>query len=196
MENRLDFFHVVTGKKINLGQKITFKNGRKNNLYKFFFEKEPVSLHGENFSTILINNFSTSGIHLDLEQSEIILEYTDITARAIRETIVEMVRIKKYNDLPSRLSCLYATETYDDAIKWKQLFESYNRQVLQIVKVTIDGNYFKGNSDLLPLCDSTSFDKKILQAEKYWANKEKGNLPEILIDGEIEVIEIIHDFTS
>jgi len=36
--------------------------------------------------------------------------------------------------------------------------------------------------------------QKISQAEDYWQGSKNSNLPEILVDGEIEVIEIIDNF--
>lgn len=188
------FFHVVTRNKFTLGQKITFKDGRKNNLYRFFFEGESVNSKNEDFISILNNNYSQNEIKLNAEDTTIGLKYMDQTARAIRETIVEMVRLERYPNYPSRLSCLYTTKTYNDALKWKKLFESYNRQVLQIVKLSVDGNSFEGDGELLPNVDCSSFDKKISQAEIYWQGNKNNNLPEILVDGEIKVIEIIDNF--
>ena len=35
------------------------------------------------------------------------MSYMDQTIRAVRETIVEMVRLQEFPEYPSRLSCLY-----------------------------------------------------------------------------------------
>ena len=61
------------------------------------------------------------------------MNYMDQTIRAIRETIVEMVRLQEYPDYPSRLSCLYAAKSYEDALKWKALFDSYNRSFCRLL---------------------------------------------------------------
>lgn len=73
------------------------------------------------------------------------MSYMDQTIRAVRETIVEMVRLQEFPEYPSRLSCLYASKSYEDALKWKTLFDSYNREVLQIVKLRVIGNSFEGD---------------------------------------------------
>lgn len=117
------------------------------------------------------------------------------TIRAIREALTEMVRLQEYPDYPSRLSCLYAAKTYEDALKWKQLFESYNRKVLQIVKLRVKGSYFEGDANLLPKEDGVPFVQKISQAKEYWKGNVNNELPELLINGEIEVVEIIDDFS-
>lgn len=40
------------------------------------------------------------------------------------------------------------------------------------------------------------FLKKIEQAREYWKGNIRNDLPELLINGEIEVVEIIDDFSS
>ncbi len=121
------------------------------------------------------------------------MNYMDQTIRAIRETIVEMVRLQEYPNYPSRLSCLYAAKSYEDALKWKALFDSYNREFLQIVKLRVIGNYFEGDGNLLPKEDGIPFSQKMEQAREYWKGNSKSELPELLINGKIEVVEIIND---
>lgn len=124
------------------------------------------------------------------------MSYMDQTIRAVRETIVEMVRLQEFPEYPSRLSCLYASKSYEDALKWKTLFDSYNREVLQIVKLRVIGNSFEGDGNLLPKEDGIPFSQKIEQAREYWKGNIRNDLPELLINGEIEVVEIIDDFSS
>lgn len=80
-------------------------------------------------------------------------------------------------------------------MKWKIIFESYNRNILQIVKLKVIGNYFEGNGELLPKEDASSFAKKIEQARNYWKGNGNNELSELIVNGKIEVIEIIEDFT-
>ena len=84
------------------------------------------------------------------------MSYMDQTIRAVRETIVEMVRLQEFPEYPSRLSCLYA-KSYEDALKWRALFDSYNREVLQIVKLRVIGSSFEGDGNLLPKEDGIPF---------------------------------------
>ena len=132
---------------------------------------------------------------MNKENAKVVVDYADQTTRAIREVITEMVRLQEYPDYPSRLSCLYAAKSYDEALKWKELFDSYNRKVMQIVKLRVVGNYFEGDGELLPKADGVPFSQKIEQAREYWRGNVKNELPELLINGEIEVVEIIHDYT-
>lgn len=194
--NELYVFHVVTRNKMSLGQIISFDKNQRNTLYSFFFEREQLNSKGEDFFLILQEHYSNEGLYLNKENADVAIKYADQTIRAIREVIVEMVRLQEYPEYPSRMSCLYATKNYEDVLKWKMLFDSYNRKVLQIVKLRVIGNTFEGDGSLLPKDDGVPFSQKIEQAREYWQGNVKNELPELLIDGKIEVVEIIDDFTT
>lgn len=187
-------YHIVTNKKMELGQIIHFDDNQHNTLYRFFFEKEQLNSKEEDALQILQDHFTSDGLNLNNEDAEVVSRYMGQTIRAIREAITEMVRLQDYPHLPSRLSCLYAAKTYEDALKWKELFDSYNRKVLQIVKLRVLGSYFEGDANLLPKEDGVPFAQKIAQAKEYWEGNLTNELPELLINGEIEIIEIIDDF--
>ncbi|MFJ7972592.1 DUF2441 domain-containing protein [Psychrobacillus sp. NPDC096389] len=195
-ENELYVYHLVTRKKMTLGQIIRFDNKQKNTLYHFFFEREQLNVKGEDFFQILQENYSNEGLYLNKENADVAINYTSQTIRAIREVIVEMVRLQEYPQYPSRLSCLYTTKTYEDVMKWKELFDSYNREILQIVKLRVHGKSFEGDGNLLPKEDGVPFSRKIEQAREYWEGNVKNDLSELLIDGKVEVVEIVEDFTA
>ncbi|WP_018759170.1 DUF2441 domain-containing protein [Paenibacillus terrigena] len=195
-ENDSFVYHIVTRKKMCLGQVIYFDNNQKNSLYHFFFERENLNSKGEDFIQILYGHYTNEGFRMEKENAEVAMKYVGQTIRAIREVIVEMVRLQEYPEYPSRLSCLYAAKSYKDALKWKELFDSYNRKVLQIVKLRIIGNVFEGDGSLLPKEDGVSFSLKIEQAREYWKGNVKNELPELLINGKIEVVEIIENFSA
>jgi len=181
---------------MSVGQIINFDKEQKNTLYSFFFEREQLNSNGEDFIQILQGHYTNDGLNLNKENADVAIKYADQTIRAIREVIVEMVRLQEYPEYPSRMSCLYATKDYEDVLKWKELFDSYNRKVLQIVKLKVIGNSFEGDGNLLPKNDAVPFSRKIDQAREYWLGNVKNELPEILIDGKIEVVEVIDDFTT
>lgn len=195
-KNELYVYHIVTRKKMSLGQIITFNKNENNALYRFFFEREQLNSKGEDFIQILQGHDTNEVLNLNKENTEVAIKYVDQTIRAIREVIVEMVRLQEYPEYPSRLSCLYAAKSYEDALKWKKLFDSYNRNVLQIVKLRVIGNSFEGDGNLLPKEDGAPFAQKIEQAKEYWKGNVTNELPELLINGKIEVVEIIHDFSA
>ncbi|MDN4608571.1 DUF2441 domain-containing protein [Sporosarcina highlanderae] len=193
-EKQFYAYHLVTRNKMNLGQIIHFDNNQKNTLYRFFFEKEIVNSKGEDYIHILHSHYTRDGLTLTKEDADVAIMSIGQTIRAAREVIVEMVRLEEFPQYPSRLSCLYAAKSYEDVLKWKQVFDSFNRKVLQIVKLNVTGSYFEGDGDLLPKEDGVPFSKKIEQAREYWNGNINNTLPELLINGKIEVLEIIDDF--
>ncbi|WP_105616383.1 DUF2441 domain-containing protein [Vallitalea okinawensis] len=195
-KNEQYFYHLVTNRKMTLGQTIHFDEKTKNTLYGFFFEKEFYNDKGEDVMDILKDNLTNEGISLNHEDANVIHSYIDNTSRSIRETIAELVRLSEYPEYPSRLSCLYAARNYEEVLQWKEIFESYNRQVLQIVKVVTDGVYFIGDGGLLPNIDAAPFSQKISQAREYWKGINDDILPEVLVNGRIKVLEIVEDFTD
>ncbi len=189
-------YHIVTRKKMKIGQSIQFNKNQTNTLFHFFFERKHLNSSGEDSIQILKEHYTNEELHIKNENATVVMNYMDQTIRAIRETIVEMVRLQEYPDYPSRLSCIYAAKSYEDALKWKALFDSYNREVLQIVKLRVIGSSFEGDGNLLPKEDAIPFSQKMEQAREYWKGNVNNELPELLINGEIEVVEIIDDFSS
>ncbi|MDD1368379.1 DUF2441 domain-containing protein [Bacillus sp. MHSD_36] len=188
-------YHIVTKKKMKIGQIIHFNKNQTNTLFQFFFEREHLNSNGEDAMQILKEHYTNEELHIKNENATVVMDYMDQTIRAVRETIVEMVRLQEYPNYPSRLSCLYAARSYEDALKWKALFDSYNREVLQIVKLQVIGHCFEGDGSLLPKEDGIPFSQKIEQAREYWKGNIGNELPELLINGKIEVVEIIDDFS-
>ena len=188
-------YHIVTGTKMEIGQIIHFEKNQHNTLYRFFFEREQVNSNGDDLFQILNKQDIKEGFKLTGEEAKVAIDYIDQTIRAVREVITEMVRLQEYPDYPSRLSCLYAAKSYNDVLKWKVLFDSYNRKVLQIVKLRVLGKSFEGDANLLPKEDGSSFSRKIEQARQYWSGNVTNDLPELLINGIMEVVDIMEDFT-
>ena len=193
MNTNREYYHIVTREKFEVGQKLVFKAETNNRLYDFFFKKEFINSDGKDALQAINAGISSNGLQLGKEDTNLLLKYNDITIRGVRELVVEMVRLKNYANYPSRLNCLYVSESYEDIVKWKKIFNSYKRNIVQIVKINANGNYFAGDGDLLPKEDAISFDKKINQAIKYWENKSKPTLPEVLVDGNIEIVQIIEE---
>ncbi|PEJ42542.1 DUF2441 domain-containing protein [Bacillus wiedmannii] len=189
-------YHIVTREKMDIRQIIHFDKNQTNTLFHFFFEREHLNSSGEDGIKIINNHYKNEELHIKNENATVVMSYIDQTIRAVRETIVEMVRLQEFPEYPSRLSCLYAAKSYDDALKWKALFDSYNREVLQIVKLRVIGNCFEGDGNLLPKEDGIPFSQKIEQAREYWKGTVNNELPELLINGKIEVVEIIDDFSK
>ena len=186
----MQYYHLVTRKPMYVGQKITFDKTHKNWLYSFFLDNNFKTKSDESVDQI-INCLDTAVDYEDIAFLKISLFHT---SRAVREVITEMVRLEHFPMLPSRFECLYGTDALEELLEWRKLFESNNRRVLQVVKLETIGPIFKGNASLLPTLESTSFLMKIDQAKEYWSSSDESYLSEVLIGGEIKVVEIVEGF--
>lgn len=175
-------YHVVTEKPMKLGQLITFDNNSYNGVYHRVMACKNI-LDGakpvDDLSKFVNSN----------------LEYWAV--RAYRELALEKVRKNKYPHYPSRMSCLYTTRTLSDAEMWADSFINSGREVFQIVKLRINGTSFDG--DAYNVFDGTNNaveDER--NADYYWSNQPnmlgKEQLIETLVDGNIEVVEIVQCF--
>ena len=115
---------------------------------------------------------------------------------ALRELALEEVRLKEYPQHPSRMACLYASESLEEAENWCDLFVRLKRPVYGIVRLRVCGRKFVGDANN---CFSATTDRvrNLALAERYWAKlpNDSGKAPinEILIDGDIEVVEIVRE---
>lgn len=179
----MDFYyvyHVVTEKPLFVGQKIKFNENSQSGVYKRVMEHKKI-----------VEDIYANPNNYDINKLE---HHTKV---ALRELAMEKVRLKKYSSLPSRLSSLYVSTNIEDAINWANYFISLGRNVYQIVLLKVDGNRFTG--DAHNCFDGTLDELENLKlAEHYWKNEKniKGQEPllETLVNGDIEVVEIIKDY--
>lgn len=118
------------------------------------------------------------------------------TRVALRELALERVRTEKYPQYPSRLNCLYASATLEEAEIWAASFVRLGRATYHIVKVALKGRIFEGDAHNCFDAELNE-EKNLTMARRYWENEpnEKGVplVREILADGEIEVLEIVRE---
>lgn len=186
----MQYYHLVTRKPMYVGQKISFDKTHKNRLYYFFLDNNFKSKSNESLDQIIHHLDST----IENEDLSFLKDSLSHTSRAVREVITEMIRLEYFPMLPSRFECLYGSDSLKGLLEWKELFESYNRDIIQIVKLETTGPIFKGNAALLPSLENSSFLEKIEQSKEYWSSPAENHLTEVLIGGEILVTEIIEDF--
>ncbi len=117
---------------------------------------------------------------------------------ALRELALEEVRREKFPDYPSRMSCLYVSAEPENALLWAKWFREWGRPAFQVVKLRITGRSFTGDANN---CFDGGPDRaeNLRQAEHYWRNLPNADgerpIPEMLVDGDIEVIEIIETYS-
>jgi len=175
-------YHVVTDRPMCVGQQIIFDATHHSGVYKRVYEKE------ELVNAIYENPDKFR--HEELEHH---------TAVALRELALEEVRKEKYPMYPSRMSCLYVSETLKEAKRWGEFFARIGRPTYHIVKLKIEGNCFVGDANK---CFEGCPDKEenIRLADIYWKNEPDGAdqapVREILVDGVITVMEIVEEINA
>ena len=174
-------YHVVTEKPMKAGQQIVFDETHHNGVYQRVLEK--INIVHDIYANPARYNVETLEHH---------------TSVALRELALEDVRRNKYPEYPSRMSCLYVSNTFEEADNWGKFFAEIGRPTYHIVKLAVEGNCFVGDATK---CFDGKLDKKenLRLAELYWANKPNiKNFPicEMLVDGYIKVIEIVKEINA
>lgn len=167
------FYHTVTERPMYLNQIIEFDENNHSGVYKRInSEKEKIDkiYNGEK------------------------VDITDDIEKALREFALEEVREKEYPDYPSRLSCLYVSNSLEEAEFWYDMFIKQGRPTFQLVKVEVEGRSFTGDAWNC-FKGTENIEENYKLARRYW-NNEKNNqgekpIVETLVDGKIKVVEII-----
>lgn len=175
----IEVYHVVTERRMALGQIIQMDENTPTGVYNRVMDKRAMVEH------MLANPDEYAGQPID--------HHTDV---AIRELAMEEVRRERYPQYPSRMHSLYTSRTLENAQCWFQWFKDWGRATYQIVRLRVEGRCFTGNANL---CFDGGLDQQQNRflAERYWQVGEDpdGERPiwETLVDGRIEVVEIIHE---
>lgn len=174
-------YHVVTDRPMKVGQVIRFDDENHSGVWQRVMDKLPlvedILAHPEKY----------------LEKLD---HHTDV---ALRELALEQVRREKFPEYPSRMACLYTSEDLETAKAWGEWFPKWGRPTYSIVKLGVEGRRFIGNANLC--FDGTPDQAENLRlAEKYWRIDNTGEterpVPEMLVDGEITVLEILKEINA
>lgn len=171
-----ELYHVVTDRPLNVGDRIIFDENHHSGVYSRVMEKVK-----------LVEEIYAANKEVDLEHHTMV---------ALRELALEEVRREYFSSYPSRLACLYTSLTKDEALSWANLFVELGRPTYSIVKVKVNGRIFKGNANKC-FKATTSKDENIKLAFEYWENEYNvSGICEVLVDGEIEVIELVKEINK
>lgn len=174
-------YHVVTDRPMQAGQKIIFDEANRSGVYRRVMDKLP----------------QVEAIYAHPEQY-VAAELEHHTAVALRELALEEVRAARYPHLPSRMGCLYASHTLEEAEKWAGLFAEWGRPTYHIVKLRVD-KWFEGDAWNC-FRATTSHEENLALAERYWQDlpnlQGESRMPELLVAGEIAVEEIVQEIRA
>ena len=173
-------YHVVTERNLLLGQTIIFDESNHNGVY--------------NRVNACFDFIAGKQVQEDLKKL-ISSNLENWKKVAYRERALERVRQNEFTSYPSRMACLYVSQSYEDALTWATSFLQMGRKVFSIVKLKVKGRMFKGNA--FNCFEGRENDEawNDAQARKYWQNaKNKDEIFEYLVDGEISVIDVLKTF--
>lgn len=177
--SEITVYHVVTERPMKLGQHIIFDQDHHNGVYARVMDKL------EMVEKIYANPAAYESMPLEHH-----------TSVALRELAMEEVRRARFPQYPSRMACLFVSETLAEAEEWAAFFANdCHRPTYHIVKLVVRGNIFAG--DACNCFDGTPDKARNLAlAENYWLcgpNDEGRPVKELLVDGDIEVAEIVRE---
>jgi len=176
------FYHVVTDRPMEVGQKIVFDENNRSGVCRRVMEKLPA------VEAIYANP--------DDYDAETLEHHTSV---ALRELALEEVRLAEYPELPSRLGCLYASKTLAEAEEWGKFFARIGRPTYSIVKLEVKGSCFVGDATRC-FRGLTHKEENLRLARRYWASEadpaDPTAVPELLISGELTVLEIVREINA
>lgn len=115
----------------------------------------------------------------------------------IRELAIEEVRKTKYPDEPSRLRCMFLTDSKEDCLKGvKTFYQKGHGSHFQAIAVRLNGKVFYAKEKAIGRW-GLSYKEYSKLADEYWSQNQNSNvkIQEILFEGEAEVIEIMDEYT-
>ena len=175
-------YHVVTDRPMHAGQQIVFDDTHHSGVYQRVHDK--------------LDAVQAIYASPDAYDADSLEHHTSV---ALRELALEEVRQQKYPMYPSRMSCLYVSETLEEAEKWGEFFARIGRPTYHIVLLDIKGRCFTGDATKC-FRGQTNKQENLRLAEQYWENcpTKSGGRPvkEILVDGQITVLEIVKEINT
>lgn len=175
-------FHVVTDRPMYVGQQILFDENHRSGVYQRVMDKLPavqdIYAHPETYDADTLEHH---------------------TSVALRELALEEVRQVKYPHYPSRMGCLYVSQTLEEAENWGRFFAGIGRPTYHIVRLDIRGNHFVGNA-VKCFRGQLHKEENLRLADAYWScpadPEDPGAIREYLVDGQITVLEIVKEINA
>ena len=128
---------------------------------------------------------------LVLQMSKALLEADFV----LRELAAEEVRKEKFSHLPSRLKCMFLSETKEETLKnFEKMKKNNPQKSFQAVAVLLNGEVFYAKEVGLQR-NGLSYNDNQKVALMYWAQNQNSTecTKEILFEGQAEVLEIFRE---
>ena len=195
--NNKQFFHVARTVPYNsyddFERGMELEVGKRHNPFFSFYQKAktfPVNIDNEMIDVKAISflarvkNGEITPHNLANDAHDVAQHYLMLA----RELIMEEVRKDTADDSPSRQSCLWAVETKDQALFWKNRLGCDDAR---LVTLAVDGVTHTADAGLL-LGDSEPLEETYKRAKAYWRGEMSENPElEVLLNGRVEVVDVV-----
>lgn len=192
----LVLYQISTDRNYKVGDKLTFGkvyNGQGNRILNTKFNDGKDAKYKLGFQYADSKNiFKKKDLVIDLCKT---MSENDFV---LRELAVEEVRKTKYPNLPSRLKCMFLSDTKQVVLENLKTFHLKGvGKHFQAVAVKLTGELFYSKSVALPR-NGLSYGEYMEIADKYWSQDQNStdSIKEILFEGKAEIVEIIEEFTK
>ena len=175
------YYHANSGKKLNVGDVISFNSSTHNKMYDEVYNSE-YTLNGLDANEMLCNKKKSGDNNLTDDEFKVILNTVNNYAFITRELALEEIRKEKYPNYPSRLNCLYVT------YNWSIILKRNQKECNQILTLELNGDLFASDGNLMKR-QNISYNKLLEIANEYWSGVLCDS-PEYLFYGDAKVIDI------
>ena len=116
----------------------------------------------------------------------------------LRELAAEEVRKTEFPDCPSRMKCMFLSDTKEKALSnLKEFYKNGKGKIYQAVAVKLNGEVFYAKTVGLER-NGLSYEQYCNVARKYWAQNQNAQdeVKEILFEGKAEIVEILAELKN
>lgn len=167
-----------------------------NLFYKYLPDTSQIALAKKHFP----NGLSPHGLSMLCSRKTSATAFHEL----ITEVIFELVRQLDYPDAPSRMTSLYASQTIEQAQKWRSLWQKnfgdmlgQTGESLWEIEYNTNANLYDANFLNIMPEDEFSYTYALEFAHKYWQGSMSENpLPELLIPYPVTIVRMIRDIVS
>ena len=187
------FYQVATDRNYKVGDILCFGedlNGLGYRVQNSNFNDEKTPFHKLGFM-YLDSKKIFKNKQLVLQMSKALLEADFV----LRELAAEEVRKEKFSHLPSRLKCMFLSETKEETLKnFEKMKKNNPQKSFQAVAVKLNGEVFYAKEVGLQR-NGLSYNDNQKVALMYWAQNQNSTecTKEILFEGQAEVLEIFRE---
>lgn len=126
------------------------------------------------------------------ELEHTIKEFSKFQNFLTREQIFEDVRKQSHPEKPSRMKCIYAAQSVEEALLWLPTVNADNLpyQLLEL-ELGSGANFFLTNEEPLWHCQDVPKQDIFKQAERYWSGSKGNKNYEVLFEGQYKILREI-----